>query len=80
MAEDVSLRCWRDVLYLALGAHAAGGVDPDIFGDDGALLRQLQVLLERRRVADDGGFGLPLSSSVTVTSHTSTAAMQCSPS
>lgn len=41
---------WTD---LALGAHTAGGVNPDILGDDGALLWQLQVFFERRRVADD---------------------------
>lgn len=44
--------------HLALGAHAAGSVNPDILGNDLALLWQLEELFQRRRVADNGRFGL----------------------
>lgn len=36
----------RGTAHPALGAHAVGAVDPDVLGDDLALLRELEVLLE----------------------------------
>lgn len=43
-------RCGRTVTHPALGADAVGAVNPDVLGDDGALLAQLEVLLKLRCV------------------------------
>lgn len=36
----------REEAYLALGADTVGGINPDVLGDDCALLVELQEFLE----------------------------------